>query len=70
MSTATEKSSCCDKTTCCGGIHDTARPAESDIALKEVVREQDGETANRATAGVTSTCGCGTACCGGSPATP
>ena len=64
MSSAIEKSSCCDKTTCCGGVHDTARPAESSAALKDVVREKYGEAAKRAAAGGKSTCGCGTACCG------
>ena len=63
MSGAVEKSSCCDKTTCCGGVHDTARPAESNAALKNVVREMYGEAAKRAAAGGKSTCGCGTACC-------
>jgi len=64
MSASIEKSSCCDKTSCCGGVHDTARPAELPIALKDVVREKYGEAAKRAAAGGKSTCGCGTACCG------
>jgi SAM-dependent methyltransferase len=67
MSAPLEKSSCCDKTTCCGGAHDTARPAQSSTALKEVVREKYGEAARRAAAGAKSTCGCGTACCGDVP---
>ena len=64
MSSAIEKSSCCDKTTCCGGAHDTARHTESSAALKDVVREKYGEAAKRAAAGSKSTCGCGTSCCG------
>ena len=64
MSTIVEKSACCDKTTCCGGVHDTGRPAESNMDLKEVVREKYGAAAKRAAAGDKSTCGCGTACCG------
>ena len=64
MSTAAENSACCDTSTCCGGVHSTARPAESSAALTEVVPEKYGEAAKRAAAGSRSTCGCGTACCG------
>ena len=64
MSSTSQKSSCCDQTTCCGGVHDTTRPEGSSAALKEVVREKYGEAAKRAAAGGKSTCGCGTACCG------
>jgi arsenite methyltransferase len=64
MSTAIEKSSCCDKTTCCGGVHDTSSSAEVSAALKDVVREKYGEAAKRAAAGEKSGCGCGTRCCG------
>jgi hypothetical protein len=39
-----EQSSCCDKTTCCGGVH-----AATDI--KDVVREEYGAAAKRATSG-------------------
>ena len=63
MSDAVEKSSCCDKGTCCGGVHDAAQPAEAIATLKEVVREKYGEAAKRAASGGKSTCGCGTACC-------
>jgi SAM-dependent methyltransferase len=64
MSTEIEKGSCCDKTTCCGGVHDTSRSVEASTALKEVVREKYGQAAKRAAAGEKSGCGCGTACCG------
>ena len=63
MSSNIEKSSCCDQTTCCGGVHDTARPAVASVALKEVVREKYGEAAKRAASGQKSACGCGTSCC-------
>ena len=64
MSASMEKSSCCDQSTCCGGVHDTARPAESSAELKDIVREKYGEAAKRAASGGKSACGCGTACCG------
>src|SRR5262245_32333163 len=63
MSFALDKSSCCDKTTCCAGAHDTAHPVEPSATIQDVVREKYGEAAKRAAAGGRSTCGCGTACC-------
>ena len=62
MSTASEKSSCCDQTTCCGGAHDTVRLAESSEALKDIVRE-NGVATQRGAASGKITCGCGTTCC-------
>jgi len=64
MSTEIEKSSCCDKTSCCGGVHETSRSVEASLALKEVVQAKYGQAAKRASAGEKSGCGCGTACCG------
>ena len=56
-------SACCDKTSCCGGAYDSS----SD--LKDVVREKYGEAAKRAATG-TSSCGCGSSCCGENASDP
>ena len=56
-----EQSSCCDKTSCCGGAH-----ASTD--LKEAVREKYGEAARRAAAGAKSSCCDTSTCCGGAHA--
>ena len=59
-------SACCDKTSCCGGAHQSSEVRSSDI--KEVVREKYGEAARRAAVGQKSSC-CDTAtCCGGAHA--
>ena len=63
MSSAIERSSCCDKTTCCGGVHDSSPSTDASVALKGVVREKYGEAAKRASSGEKSSCGCGTSCC-------
>ncbi len=61
------RSSCCDTSSCCGGVHEgAASQAHAVETLKEAVREKYGEAARRAMSGESGCCG--TSCCNGADA--